>query len=68
MKGGNQMERTDYILLKELGQEQNRRPGVFPVFKKILRVDGEFIGEVQGYSDEYGNRYEKDLISKKSLH
>ncbi|MDQ0427725.1 hypothetical protein QOZ98_000550 [Planomicrobium stackebrandtii] len=62
------MKKEEYIPLNKLGQRQKELPGVFPVFKKIRRVDGDLIGEVQAYSDEYGNRLEKDLGNKQNLH
>lgn len=49
------MKKEEYILIYELRDQQKERPGVFPVFKKIHRVDGQMIGEVQGYSDAFGN-------------
>jgi|GEM_PF-4545919 len=51
------MKSNEYLPLKVLSIEQERRPGVFPIFKKIRGVDGELIGEDQEFSDEFGNRY-----------
>lgn len=51
------MKKCEYIALNELAEHQKKHPGAFPVFNSIHRVDGQLIGAVDAYSDEFGNRY-----------
>lgn len=51
------MKDIKYIALSELAEHQKAHPGVYPVFKDIKRVDGQLMGVLKAYSDEFGNRY-----------
>ncbi|WP_186763823.1 hypothetical protein [Planomicrobium sp. CPCC 101079] len=48
------MEKKTYIALKELSDLHEKKPGLFPVFSRITKIDGQLVGEVKSYSDEYG--------------
>lgn len=54
------MKTAEYIHFKELGDHQRKNPGIYPVFKRVHQIDGELVGEVEGYSDGFGNRVELD--------
>lgn len=66
--GGITMKKEEYVLISELGTQQKERPGVFPVFKKIHRIDGQMIGEIQGYSDAFGNPLPAEIFEEKYDH
>ncbi len=51
------MKKYEYIALNELAEHQKKHPGTFPIFNSIQRIDGQLIGAVEAYSDEFGNRY-----------
>lgn len=51
------MKKCEYIALYELAEHQKKHPGAFPIFNSIQRVDGQLVGAVEAYSDEFGNRY-----------
>lgn len=54
------MRTVEYIHFIELGDHQRKNPGIYPVFKRIHQIEGELVGEVEGYSDGFGTRIEVD--------
>lgn len=48
------MKTMHRIPIQNLAAHQNEHPGMFPIFGRIRTVKGERIGEIIGYSDEYG--------------
>lgn len=56
------MKAVEYIHFKELGEHQRKNPGIYPVFKHIHQIDGELVGEVEGYSDGFGNRVDVEPL------
>lgn len=55
----------DVIPFNELGNRQKEQPGVYPVFGKIRKVNGEPVGEIIGYSDKYGRRIHIEQVEQK---
>ncbi|PSL42171.1 hypothetical protein B0H99_101419 [Planomicrobium soli] len=48
------MTEKKYIELNKLADLQDKQPELFPVFSRIIKINGQLVGEVQAYCDEYG--------------
>lgn len=49
------MRNTTILPIKDLADFQKETPDVFPIFGKVRIRNGEAVGEIIGYSDEFGN-------------